>query len=156
VINQFVEDYPTISARQVTLKFTEVCARSRPECVSPETTTPKKKKMGRTFMFYLRPCFYQHLAPEDRPENWEKYAIEDEKLWQLEQEEAKTTTKSSIDPSSPVEEKSNSRESRAESVTSDVAPASGAQSATSSVADDDGGVDVDVDVDIGDETEEDE
>jgi hypothetical protein len=124
--------------------------------VSPETTTPKKKKMGRTFMFYLRPCFYKFLAPEDRPKNWEKYAIEDEKLWQLEQEEAKVTKKSSSDPSSPVEGKSNSRDSRAESVTSDAAPASAAQSATSSVADGDDDDDGGGGMDMGDETEEDE
>jgi len=89
VINSFVEDYPTISARQVTLKFQQVCARERPECVPPETTTPKKKKMGRTFMFYLRPCYYKYLNPEDRPPNCEKYAAEDEILLQQEREQGR-------------------------------------------------------------------
>lgn len=107
VINQFVEDFPTISARQVTLRFSEVCAKARPECVPPEDLQPKKKKMGRTFMFYLRPCFYKHLKPEDRPKDWEKYAAEDEILWLKEQEEAKTK-KANTGPSSPVESKASS------------------------------------------------
>lgn len=82
VINQFVDDYPTISARQVTLKFQEICTKDRPPCVPPELTPKKKKKMGRTFMFYLRPCFYKHLDPEVRPPGWEKYAAADEIVWQ--------------------------------------------------------------------------
>ncbi|GAX14112.1 SWI/SNF-related matrix-associated actin-dependent regulator of chromatin subfamily A member 5 [Fistulifera solaris] len=84
VINQFVEDYPTISARQVTLKFQEICTKDRPKCVPPELTPKKKKKMGRTFMFYLRPCFYKHLDPEVRPPGWEAYAEADEIEWQRE------------------------------------------------------------------------
>lgn len=88
LINQFVEDYPTISARQVTLKFAEVCARNRPECVEPESAQ-KKKKMGRTFMFYLRPCYYKHLNPEQRPNDWETYAAADEVLRQKEELERK-------------------------------------------------------------------
>ena len=84
IINQFVDDYPTISARQVTLKFTEICTKDRPGCVPPELTPKKKKKMGRTFMFYLRPCFYRHLDPDVRPPGWEPYAEADEIEWQRE------------------------------------------------------------------------
>lgn len=79
LINQFVDDNPTISARQVTLKFIEVTTRDRPECV-PLTD----KKIGRAFLFYLRPCFYKYLPENERPPNWQEYAAKDEILYQEE------------------------------------------------------------------------
>jgi len=78
LINEFVEDNPTISVRQVTLKLSEVTTRDRPACVAPPSETTKKS--GRAFIFYLRPCFYKHLTPEDRPPNWKEFAEADEKL----------------------------------------------------------------------------
>jgi len=93
VIQHFVDDYPTISARQVTMRFSEICTKSKPDCVASEQT-PKKKKMGRTFMFYLRPCFYKHLDESQRPPEWEKYAAEDEVLWEQEQVQGKQPAKS--------------------------------------------------------------
>ena len=59
VINRFVDDHPTISVRQVTLRLTEITTRVKPACV-PESKD-KSKKGGRAFMFYLRPCFYKYL-----------------------------------------------------------------------------------------------
>ena len=46
-----------------------------------------EKKQGRAFMFYLRPKFYKYLPPDERPNDWEKYAAEDEIKWRQEQEE---------------------------------------------------------------------
>lgn len=77
LINQFVEDNPTISVRQVTMKLADITTRDRPRCISES-----ERKGGRAFMFYLRPCFYKHLPASERPEGWEKYAAEDEKVWQ--------------------------------------------------------------------------
>lgn len=80
VINQFALEHPETSVRQVTFKFSEVTTRTLPGCV-PE----QEKKGGRAFMFYLRPRYY-HLLPEgERPNDWEKYAQEDEILWKEEQ-----------------------------------------------------------------------
>jgi SLIDE len=83
LINQFVEDHPTISVRQVTIRFAEITTRDRPACV-PEVKVVKKT--GRAFMFYLRPCFYKYLPPSERPEDWEHYAFDDEKLYEEESE----------------------------------------------------------------------
>lgn len=84
LISQFVEDHPTISIRQVTLKFSEITTKTRP----PWHYQPKQK--GRAFHFYLRPRFYKYLEESERPEDWQRYAAEDELLWQKEQEEKKS------------------------------------------------------------------
>ena len=86
VIQKFAEDHPTVSQRQVTIKFAEIAVRERPPCI-PDVKFVKKA--GRAFMFYLRPAFYKHLAPEDRPENWEQLAAEDELKMKQEAEEKK-------------------------------------------------------------------
>jgi hypothetical protein len=82
LINQFAEENPTVSVRQVTLRLGEITTKELPGCVEP---VEKEKKTGRAFMFYLRPRFYKHLLPEDRPAGWEKYAEEDLRKWQIEQ-----------------------------------------------------------------------
>jgi hypothetical protein len=81
LINQFVEENPTISVRQVTMRLAEITTRDRPECISAS-----ERKGGRAFIFYLRPCFYKHLPPDERPEGWEKYAAEDERLLEEEKQ----------------------------------------------------------------------
>lgn len=81
LINQFAEDYPETSIRQVTLKLGEITCKEPPACVD---MTGRKV---RAFMFYLRPRFYKHLHPEDRPDNWEKFADFDDKLWEMEKEQ---------------------------------------------------------------------
>lgn len=88
VINQFVEDHPTISIRQVTIKLSEITTRDRPAWI-PEP----EKKQGRAFMFYLRPRYYKHLPPHERPEGWEAYAEEDERKWQEEKVKAASEKK---------------------------------------------------------------
>lgn len=86
LIEKFAEDHPGVSMRQITFKFSELATRSRPSCIDKP---PKNaKKGGRSFMFYLRPAFYRHLAPEDRPENWEELAAEDEEKMVLEKQAA--------------------------------------------------------------------
>ena len=62
LINQFAEEHPTISVRQVTLRLNEITTRDMPGCVKA-----KEKKNGRALTFYLRPRFYKYLPPEDRP-----------------------------------------------------------------------------------------
>jgi hypothetical protein len=95
VINKFVADNPVVSVRQVTLKFSEVTTRDRPQCVPEKKLS---KKVGRAFMFYLRPRFYRYLPPDERPVDWEKYAADDEILWQDEKKvaEAKEDSKSDL------------------------------------------------------------
>ena len=79
LINAFVDEHPAISVRQVTIKFSEVTTRTMPSWM------PVPEKKGRAFVFYLRPRYY-HLLPEnERPENWQKYAEEDEVLYKQEQ-----------------------------------------------------------------------
>jgi hypothetical protein len=73
LINQFADEHPTISVRQVTIRLGEITTRELPACVKPP-----EKKNGRAFMFYLRPRFYKYLSADERPEEWEKYAAEDE------------------------------------------------------------------------------
>jgi len=92
LINKFVEDYPHISVRQVTLRFCDITTRERPECVTEIKVPPKK--VGRAFMFFLRPAFYKYLPESERPTDWERYAVEDEKLYQQEQEERARRPKS--------------------------------------------------------------
>lgn len=81
LINQFVEDHPTISARQVTIKFADVTTRDRPGCILTEP--PKQKGGGRAFYFYLRPRYYKYLPDDERPDDWERYAEADETLARL-------------------------------------------------------------------------
>ena len=115
LINDFAAEHPTVSVRQVTLRLGEITTKELPAGIeAPE----KSGGRGRAFMFYLRPRFYKHLPPEDLPENWEKYAEEDERKWQLEQS-AKKAAKAE-------------KAEKAESVTSDRA------SVSPSVVDDDG------------------
>ena len=80
LINQFAEDYPETSIRQVTLKLGEITCKEPPACVD---MTGRKV---RAFMFYLRPRYYRHLQSEDRPDNWEKFAALDDQLWEMEEE----------------------------------------------------------------------
>lgn len=97
VINQFVADHPTISVRQVTIRFAEITTRDRPECV-PEVKIVKKT--GRAFMFYLRPCFYKYLPPSERPVDWEDYAFEDESRYEEEMERRREAKANRTDSSS--------------------------------------------------------
>jgi hypothetical protein len=84
LINTFVEEYPDISVRQVTMKFSDITTKTLPSWIPPP-----EKKSGRSFMFYLRARHY-HLLPEnERPNDWEKLAEEDELLWKQEQLEKK-------------------------------------------------------------------
>lgn len=77
-INAFVKDHPEVSIRQVTFKFADITTKYLPGCI-PKPEKPKGK--GRAFTFFLRPRFY-HLLPEnERPPEWEKYAKQDESLW---------------------------------------------------------------------------
>ena len=85
-INEFVKDHPSVSIRQVTFKFAEITTKSLPECI-PKPEKPKGK--GRAFTFFLRPRFYHLLLPEQRPDDWEKYATQDELLWKEECQKAK-------------------------------------------------------------------
>lgn len=80
LINQFAEDYPETSIRQVTLKLGEITCKEPPACVD---MTGRKV---RAFMFYLRPRYYKYLLPEERPDNWEKFAALDDQLWEMEEE----------------------------------------------------------------------
>jgi hypothetical protein len=85
LINKFSEENPTVSVRQVTIRFGEVTTKDRPACIKPVENKDKEKKVGRAFTFYLRPRFYHYLPPDERPENWETYAAMDEKAWEDEQ-----------------------------------------------------------------------
>jgi len=76
VINTFVEDYPDVSVRQVTFKFSEITTK---EC--PPGITPPEKRSGRAFQFYLRPRLYHILPVEERPADWERLKKNDEILW---------------------------------------------------------------------------
>jgi hypothetical protein len=78
VINEFAARHPTVSVRQATIKVAEITVREPPACV--DLTGVKL----RAFMFYLRPAFYKYLPPEERPENWEKYAEDDEAKYRAE------------------------------------------------------------------------
>lgn len=81
LINQFAEEHPETSIRQVTLKLGEITCKEPPACVD---MTGRKV---RAFMFYLRPRYYKHLYEEDRPENWEKFASLDDQLYEMEQDQ---------------------------------------------------------------------
>lgn len=98
VINRFVEDHPTISVRQVTMKLSEITTRTKPSCVVEPSD--REKKSGRAFMFYLRPCFYKHLPVAERPADWERYAAEDEIRFKDEKEQRKLNRNTSHNGSS--------------------------------------------------------
>ncbi|KAL3919052.1 MAG: hypothetical protein SGILL_003948 [Bacillariaceae sp.] len=83
VIQEFANEHPTTSVRQVTLKLGEITQKDPPPCVD---MTGRKV---RAFMFYLRPKFYKFLPPDERPKDWETYAAEDEIKWVQEKEQAK-------------------------------------------------------------------
>ena len=95
LINTFAEDFPEASVRQVTIRLGEITTREMPKCV-----VPPEKKGGRAFMFYLRPCFYKYLPEDERPDDWERYAEEDEQRWLEEQDETKASPKASSDNAS--------------------------------------------------------
>jgi SWI/SNF-related matrix-associated actin-dependent regulator of chromatin subfamily A member 5 len=89
LINTFVEDYPDVSVRQVTMKFSDVTTK---DC--PPGVMPPEKKSGRAFQFYLRPKFYAYLGPDDsKPDNWEKLMAEDDVIYAKEQEQKKLERK---------------------------------------------------------------
>eukprot|EP00977_Amphora_coffeiformis_P010111 scaffold2357_cov167-Amphora_coffeaeformis.AAC.19 len=92
LVNEFVDENPTISARQVTLRLNEITTKDRPPCV-PEA--PPEKKKGPKFMFYLRPCFYKYLQEDQRPDGWEEYATADQILYDKEQWDKKNDPKTS-------------------------------------------------------------
>ena len=92
LINEFAEENPTVSVRQVTLRLGEITTKDIPGCIAPP-----EKKGGRAFMFYLRPRFYKHLPPEERPKGWEKYAEEDTIKWQQEKAARKMAPSSKSD-----------------------------------------------------------
>merc|ERR1719491_1142831 len=103
LINRFVRDHPATSLRQVTVKFGEVTTK-----VAPAGITPPEKINGRAVSFFLRPKFYPVIPEEDRPEQWERHASEDEKLWNNEtrqknekNDEKKPTKRSKGSESSP-------------------------------------------------------
>lgn len=123
LINQFAEEHPTVSVRQVTLKLGEITTKEMPACVKPPD-----KKNGRAFMFYLRPRFYKFLPADERPEGWEKCAEIDERSWELE--------KQSNGSSGGKKKKRSSTDDATESVTSEKAET--ASNVSPSVVDDDG------------------
>ena len=84
LINDFVADNPTISVRQVTMKFNESVVKDRPVCVPEEPVKKVAGKKGRVFVFYLRPRCYKYLPEHERPLDWEKYAELDEIAYQEE------------------------------------------------------------------------
>ena len=86
LINQFAEEHPTVSVRQVTLKLGEITTKTVPGCITQPAE--REKKAGRAFVFYLRPRYYKYLPPEERPADWEKYAALDEQAWQEEKKHA--------------------------------------------------------------------
>lgn len=84
IINGFTKNHPETSARQATIKFTDLTTKDRPPCVPPPG---KKIGKGRSVRFYLRPRFYHMLPEDERPDGWEEAAQTDELLWQVEEEE---------------------------------------------------------------------
>lgn len=92
VINGFCLRHPETSARQATIKFTELTTKDKPSCVP---NPPKKIGKGRSIRFYVRPRYYKIMQDDERPDGWEEAAEADELLWQEEQEaEAKAKSQS--------------------------------------------------------------
>ena len=85
-ITEFSKEHTSVSIRQVTFKFAEITTKDRPPCI-PKQEKPKGK--GRAFIFFLRPKFYSLLPESERPEDWERYAKEDELLFQEESRKEK-------------------------------------------------------------------
>lgn len=83
VINRFTKDYPETSARQATIKFTDLTTKDRPACIPPPG---KQSGKGRQVTFYVRPRFYHMLPEEERPNGWEEAAQADEVLYVQEHE----------------------------------------------------------------------
>lgn len=70
-------------------------------------------------MFYLRGRFY-HLLPEnDRPENWQKYAEEDEVLFQEEEQQKEKEKKLKDQSLKMMKEAKSAPTSEAESAVAD-------------------------------------
>jgi hypothetical protein len=135
VIQEFADEHPTTSVRQVTLKLGEITQKTPPPCVD---MTGRKI---RAFMFYLRPKFYKYLPPDERPKDWEKWAADDEIKWDQEQEEKKRK-KSSEEKSNKESEATGSGTDDHESVSSDRADSVSNSNMSLSVA---GGDDTDDD-----------
>lgn len=93
IINGFVKDHPETSARQATIKFTELTTKDRPSCI-PEPG--KKSGKGRQVTFYVRPRFYHMLHEDERPNGWEEAAQADELLY-VEEREAKAKARAERD-----------------------------------------------------------
>jgi len=93
VINEFIKSHPETSARQTTIKFTELTTKDRPSCIAPP---PKKIGKGRSIMFYVRPRYYHMLPEEERPFNYEDATQADEVLW-LEERESRKKAKAISD-----------------------------------------------------------
>ncbi len=83
VINGFIKDHPETSARQATIKFTELTTKDKPSCI---TMPDKKTGKGRQVTFYVRPRYYHMLPDEERPTGWEEAAKADEVLYVAERE----------------------------------------------------------------------
>jgi hypothetical protein len=114
LINTFVEEYPHISVRQVTIKFQEVTTRTMPSWM------PVPEKKGRAFMFYLRGRFYPLLPENERPANWEKYAAEDEALFKEEQVKKEQEKKQKDQKMKAMIESKSAQNSEAESAVDSV------------------------------------
>lgn len=93
VIDGFIRDHPETSARQATIKFSELTTKDKPFCVPPP---PKKTGKGRSITFYLRPKFYHMLQDEEKPEGWEQAAEADLLLYE-EEKEASANAKAKSD-----------------------------------------------------------
>jgi hypothetical protein len=85
LINQFIADHPTISNRQVNMKFNDCVVKDLPGCIpEDQATTTVAGRKGRAFVFFLRPRCYKYLPENERPVDWEKYAEADEVAYQEE------------------------------------------------------------------------
>eukprot|EP00957_Ditylum_brightwellii_P104635 7973265-Ditylum_brightwellii.AAC.1 len=141
VINEFVKDHPETSLRQVTMKFSNITTKTLPACVPPP-----EKHAGRAFCFFLRPRYY-HLLPEDeRPDEWKKYAKEDEVVWK---EECKTKAKDKAKKEQKIKDMMEDASKLQASETESMDVSLDFSTATSSVANTTGFLD-------GEETEDDE
>jgi len=106
IINNFALDYPDASVRQITIKFTQITTKTRPPCAKEMV---QEKRRGKGAVFYLRPRMYKLLPEIDRPEDWEKYAEEDEILYQKEEQEKKEDEKHKDDSSKTKKKSGNSK-----------------------------------------------
>ena len=81
IINDFTASHPNTSARQVTIKFSEMATKKRPETAKE---APKQGGRGRAVWYYLRPMFYHLLEESERPSGWEEAAKVDNALYEKE------------------------------------------------------------------------